>query len=95
MKFFEHPDGSRTKYYERGDSVTLTRDHFIGTWCTDKAGTVGTVVRVDDWPSKTPSCVAFLDLHTTPGWGTIRVPQWDVEPTEQTFGVATRIESVA
>lgn len=94
MKFFEHPDGSRSKFYEVGDQIRLIKDHYIGTWKTDDAGQTGVIRQVDNGRSKQPTTIAFLDVHTKPEWGIIRVPQWDVEPTEKTWATATRIEEV-
>lgn len=35
----------------------------------------------------------LIELHTTPGWGTIKVPQWDVEPTDQTLAGVTYLDT--
>lgn len=91
MQFFEHPDGSHTRFYEPGDRVLLKTDRYIGRWRTAKAGEDAEVVRVHNGRDRTPSCIAFLDLHTTPGWGTIRVPQWEVEPSLSTQEKAVRL----
>ena len=77
--------------YEPGDRVVLLKDHYIGEWMTDKAGSHATVVRV----SKGRPPVAFLDIQTDTskagGYGTIHVAPWDITLEECQVKAGTKM----